>query len=217
MAYVEDENGDFVTCVPEGFSCGSNPLKEKEKQLFKDYQAFNLPNKIIERAVKIYMIVLNGITFKQKKRRSMMCKCAYEAYKENNIAKDPILLAIKFDIEVKKLRDAQDEFYGRLHAAGLSSQFPKKHLNAHELLPDVASALEAKDVPFDDLSILIESLYASSMLLNRVSPRDISISTIHWYVNRDRQTISFERTQSITLIAHATLVKIVNAIQQLVK
>lgn len=197
---------------------------EKELQLGRDYQPYDIPSKVKERASQIYMLVLAGDTFKRGRRRAMMCKCAYEAFKENNIWKDPILLAKMFDVDVKKLRDAQDEFYARIHGTDLCMMFPKRHLTAKELLEDIAQHLnvesddniEQEQVNVSLLHEIIDKLYDSSILMSRVSPRDIAISVVHWYRNGCGQKISVTETQKITMIARAKLVKIVAAIEPLV-
>ncbi len=214
MAYIN--NGDDVIEVErETYGRQINPYKEKETQLAKDYDIYYMPQKIKIRAIEIYMIVLTGITLKRKRRRSMMCKCVYEAYKENNIPKDPILLAIKFDITIKKLREAQNEFYQRIHGTDLFNMFPKRHLTAKELLIDLANAMNIIDFPIVDLNLLIDNLYQSSILLIRVAPRDIAICVLHWYSNKHGEKMLPNDTMKITLIARAKLVKILSIIENI--
>lgn len=201
-----------------------NSLKDKEAQLVKDFQAYDIPLRIRERASQIYMLVLNGDTFKRGRRRGMMCKCVYEAFKENNMPRDPIILGKMFETDVKKLRDAQDEFYSRIHNTPLCEMFPKRHLTAQELLPDIARVLRPSGVEESedwlDISAgckMIDQLYASSELMNRVGPRDIAISLVHWYRNVNGNAITIAETQKLTDISRAKLVKLTTAFQELVK
>ena len=199
---------------------GNSGLKDKESQLAKDFQAYDIPLRIKERSAQIYMLILNGDTFKRGRRRAMMCKCSYEAFKENNMPRDPIILAKLFDIDVKQLRDAQDEFYARIHGTDLCTVFPKRHLTAKELLPDIAITLRPGDeeqwIEIEAACELIDKLYASSELMARVSPRDIAISLIHWYRNVSGSPISVPETQRLTNIARAKLKMLTEAYQSLV-
>lgn len=188
-------------------------FRDKEVQLTKDYQPYEIPSKIKERASEIYMLVLGGDTFKRGRRKAMMCKCVYEAFKENNICKDPLLLAKMFEVDLKKLRDAQDEFYGRLHGTELCMQFPKRHLTAKELLPDIVQAMNVSTMDFHDAHDLIDKIYDSSILMSRVSPRDIAISIVHWYRNKYGVKISLSETQKITMITRAKLSKLISVIE----
>lgn len=194
-----------------------HPHKEKEDQLEKDFEPYNIPVEVKKRAAQIYMWVLNGDTFKRSRRKGMMCKCTYEAFKEHGIAKDPILLAQMFDITVKKLREAQDEFYSRIFGTEYNARFPKRHLTAKELLPDIATAMRINNPPVEELNVLIDKLYEDSIFISRTSPRDVAIAVLHWYGNLMKMKISLEKTQEKTMIARVKLVNILSLIEQLVK
>lgn len=208
-----EEGVRFVKIEEETQEAGYNPLKEKHSQLVKDYESFRLPRKITETASEIYMLVMNGKVAKRGRRKAMMCKCVYEAYKKHNIYKDPVLLSVDFGITVKQMRKAQDLFYEEVFAAGLHEQFPKKHLTAIELLPDIAQRMKITDVPFEELGQLIDLIYENSTLLHRTSPRDVAISALHWFINREEIVRSYDSTQQITTIAKAKLIKNVSNIR----
>lgn len=192
-------------------------FKEKEAQLLKDFQVYSMPMKIKERAAQIYMMVLTGDTFKRGRRRAMMCKCTYEAFKENNMPQDPVLLAAVFDIDVKKLRDAQDEFYSRIFGTDLAEMFPKRHLTAKELIPSIALAMGAEPIDLEFASVLIDKLYESSILMSRTTPRDIAIAFVHWYMNKNGQATSPTTTQTVTRIPKVKLTKLVSALESLIR
>jgi hypothetical protein len=206
MSYLPGAEG-LAYVVPESQDVGHDPYKEKYAQLVKDYAEYQIPQKVVELAGQIYMQVMRGIVRKRGRRKAMMCKCAYEAYKQNNVYKDPILLAHRFGIDVKKLRKAQDEFYDLLHEIKLYSSFPRHQLSAADLLPDISHHMGLVDVPFEMLGDLIETLYQRSTLLHRTSSRDVAISVLHWYACESGSAKSYEQTQKMTLVPKAKLAK----------
>uniref|UniRef100_A0A6C0CIV0 Uncharacterized protein n=1 Tax=viral metagenome TaxID=1070528 RepID=A0A6C0CIV0_9ZZZZ len=211
MSYIVGEDG-FTRVDAESQDVGRDPYKEKYAQLVKDFAEYQIPQKIVELASQIYMTVMRGIVRKRGRRKAMMCKCTYEAYKQNNVYKDPILLAHKFGIDAKKLRKAQDEFYDLLHEIGLYSKFPRRQLSAADLLPDIAHHMGLVDIPISMLVELIEMLYQRSTLLYRTSSRDIAISVLHWYASESNNGRSYEATQRLTMVPKAKLVKNVSSI-----
>jgi hypothetical protein len=213
---IQEETEDGVHSVHVDVECqeaGYNPLKEKHHQLIKDYEDFKLPKKIVETSCEIYMLVINGKVMKRGRRKAMMCKCTYEAYKKHNIYKDPLLLAKDFGITIKQFRKAQEHFYEQVFNTHVQEQFPKKHLTAIELLPDMVFRMNLTDVPINDLGKIIHIIYENSTLLHRTSPRDVTISVLHWYINREGIVKSYDNTQQITFIAKAKLLKNVTNIK----
>jgi transcription initiation factor TFIIIB Brf1 subunit/transcription initiation factor TFIIB len=206
MSYLAGAEG-LAYVTPESQDVGYDPYKEKYVQLVKDYAEYQIPQKVVELAAQIYMTVMRGIVRKRGRRKAMMCKCAYEAYKQNNVYKDPILLAQRFGIDVKKLRKAQDEFYDLLHEIDHYATFPRRQLSATDLLQDISQHMGLVDVPLAMLGDLIETLYQRSTLLHRTSSRDVAISVLHWYACESGNARTYEQTQKVTLVPKAKLVK----------
>ena len=89
--------------------CGDSQIKfnngnfihhqvHREEQIRKDFNLIPLPQKIRDDAALIYLDIVGADTLKRDRRKAMMCKCVYEAFKANNIARDPIMLSKLFDI-----------------------------------------------------------------------------------------------------------------------
>lgn len=214
MLKEETEDGvRYVSADREEQEAGYSPLKDKYVQLVKDYEDFRLPTKIVECASDIYMRVMKGKVMKRGRRKSMMCKCVYEAYKKHGILKDPILLSKDFGITLKQFRKAQELFYEIVFEADLQKEFPKRHLSAIELLPDIADRMGIKDPPISELSKVVDLVYEHSTLLNRTSPRNVAISVLHWYINRESNVRSYDVTQESLIIAKAKLMKNVGSIK----
>lgn len=180
----------------------------REMELEKDYSQYNLPKKIIDDSIKIYMTVMQDITLKRGNRRAMMCKCTYEAYKQNNIKKDPIFLAKKFDITVKQLTKSQNDFYTRLFIMKKLKKYPKEHFDAFDLLRDIAENMNYKGDKYEEMEEVIEKMYQEMELLVRISPREIAIACIHYFKCYEGDNVSFEQTEKSALIAHTKLVSL---------
>lgn len=199
----------FVTAVDTGHVY----KRERESQIHKDFSSYALPDCIRNSASAIYIEVTEGDTLKRGRRKAMMSKCAYEALKNADIPRDPIMLAKMFDINVQKLRDAQCDFHKRIHALGLKRKYPKKHWTSQDLLPEFLLLLDISDPPINDLSIIISSLYAASTSIQRIRPRDIAIAVAYWFKNKYCTKLSEKEVSEKTFIAKATLHKVVNIIQ----
>ena len=118
---------------------GSEGYAEKRRQLETDYSSYKDPGQVKKDAIDIYLSVV-PTTLKRGKRKAMMWKCLYEAYKKNNIPKDPILLAKTCGVEKKQLEKAQTTFESYVFEAGIASKFPRVHFTAQQLLPDIAQS-----------------------------------------------------------------------------
>lgn len=190
----------------------------KQIELEKDYDGYNLPTQIVNDSIKIYMLVMMDVTLKRGNRRAMMCKCTYEAYKQNNIFKDPIFLAKKFDVTLKQLSKSQNDFYEKLFNASLLQKYPKKHLDAHELLKDINENMKGDVTKFDEIEDIINLLYEDNMLLKRVAPRDVVIGCIHYFkydeLQRNRSEV-LKNTEKLSDIAHTKLVFILDQISKI--
>tara|TARA_R110001599_G_scaffold353841_1_gene599815 strand:+ start:26041 stop:26658 length:618 start_codon:yes stop_codon:yes gene_type:complete len=186
----------------------------KEIELEKDYQNYNLPGRIVTCSIKIYMMVMGEVTLKRGNRRAMMCKCTYEAYKQNNIKKDPIFLSQKFDIKIKQLCKSQNDFYSKLFHLQKLKDFPKVHFSAFDLLHDIAEHMNYKGDKYNEMEDMIEKLYNNMDLLKRIPPREIVISIVHYYKNKENDPISLQKTEQKAIIAHTKLVLLTNMIDK---
>lgn len=186
-------------------------LTTKRVTLLSEYRPFVSQEKIAETATSIYFDVIGSTTLKRGKRRAMMAKCAYEAYIVNNIFKDPLLLAMKFEIDRKKFMEAQDIFYQMLFNSKNLKKYPKVHLTAKQLLPDIAKHFGFDNIPLSDMNNLIDVMYANSAFLSRSSPRDIAIVVLMSYmemvkyVNTAGKIVSKEDVKTDTKIANTKI------------
>lgn len=193
-------------------------LASKRATLLSEYKPFASQEKIAETATSIYFDVMGTTTLKRGKRRAMMAKCAYEAYIINNIFKDPLLLAMKFEVDKKKFMEAQDIFYQMLFNAKNLKKYPKVHLTAKQLLPDIAKHFGFDGIPLDDMNKLIDVMYASSAFLSRSSPRDIAVVVLMSYmevvkyVNNADKIVSKEDVKNDTKIANTKIKEITSLI-----
>lgn len=162
---------------------GKDAYAAKRQQLYLDYAPYVPQKKIIETATEIYLCVMTDMTLKRGRRRAMMAKCAYEAYKKHNIFKDPIFLCKTFEVDKKKFMSGQDLFYQRLYEMGKMTDFPKVQLTAKQLLPDIASQFKIDDIPSSELGSIIDAMYDSTMFLSRWAPRDVAIVVLFWYAS----------------------------------
>lgn len=181
-------------------SMGVDALAVKRKQLVQEYRPYIYQEKIAETATAIYFDVMNNVTLKRNKRKAMMAKCAYEAYIQNNIYKDPMLLVRKFDVDKKKFMEAQGIFYERLFTNNMMQKYPKVHLTAKQLLPDIAKHFGFESIPLDQAGDVIDAMYASSVFLTRSSPRDVAIVMLLWYMRLTNHT-----NDSGKIVTEATL------------
>lgn len=197
--------------IPAYKSKSVDGLASKRSNLVIEYKPFVSQEKIAETATSIYFDVMGCTTLKRGKRRAMMAKCAYEAYILNNIFKDPLLLAARFEIDKKKFMEAQDIFYEMLFHAKNLKKYPKVHLTAKQLLPDIAKHFGFELTQFDEMNNLIDVMYANSAFLSRSSPRDVAIVVLMSYmevvkyVNNDGKIVTKEDVKNETKIANTKI------------
>ncbi|MFS8158963.1 MAG: hypothetical protein ACMG6E_01890 [Candidatus Roizmanbacteria bacterium] len=154
---------------------------ERRTQIAKDFAPYHIYGKIKTDAIELYLIVMNGSTLKQGKRRAMMWKCAYYAFIVlNREPRDPILLARLFNVTLKQMRVAQADFAKRIHLLQLQDIYPTKFLNAEELLPEFMLYLNVDPSFGDTLLDLIGHVLAEYESAERIQPRIIAICAILW-------------------------------------
>jgi transcription initiation factor TFIIIB Brf1 subunit/transcription initiation factor TFIIB len=203
-------------------SMGVDALALKRKQLVQEYRPYVSQEKIVETATAIYFDVMVSVTLKRNKRKAMMAKCAYEAYIQNNIYKDPMLLARKFDIDKKKFMEAQAIFYERLFLSGNLPKYPKVHLTAKQLLPDIVKHFGFESIPIEQASGVIDAMYAGSAFLSRSSPRDVAIVILLWYMrlvnhtNDANKIVTEEMVKAETKIANTKIKEMIPMIVKIV-
>lgn len=202
---------------------GVDTLAAKRAHLVQEYTPYVSQEKIAQTATAIYFDVMDDATSKRMKRRAMMAKCAYEAYILNGIPKDPVLLAKKFEVDRKKFMEAQDIFYSMLFNKKALKLYPKVHLTAKQLLPDISRHFGFSDLPFEDLNVIIDEMYASSAFLTRWAPRDIAIVLFLWYmdqvgcVNSSGTVVSKQHVQIETQIANTKIKDMMPLILKIMK
>lgn len=199
---------------------GVDAYASKRDQLRNDFAPYIYEQRIIEDAIQIYIEVMGDDISKGNPRRAMMAKCAHEAYKRNNIHKDPVLLFSKFGIEQKKFTDACQLFYQKLFQAGRLGEFPKMHLTAKQLLKDIGHNLNVSDLPYEELGKLIDRMYDNSEFLGRWAPRDVAISVVFWYMNKEATSLkvmSKDELKAKTKIAESKINLMMAAIEKIQK
>lgn len=191
----------------------------REDQIKKDFNAIPLPQKIRDDAVLIYLDVVGQDTLKRDRRKAMMCKCTYEAFISNNVARDPVMLTKLFDIDIKKLKKAQNDFYEKAHISGKKRKYPKIHLTAKQLLDEFLTLFGFTDEKASEdileLHEIIEQLYETSVLLERHRPRDISIAVAYWYYQKHGFVMLPEDVHFKFLIPKVTIIELINTINNL--
>lgn len=187
----------------------------KTPQIAKDFAKYDLPGNVASLAVEIYQDVIKGDTLKRGRRKAMMWKCAYQAYCNLNLPRDPVMLAKLFGVELPKMRNAQNDFIERVHYLDLKQKYPKLIITAADLLQEFLIFYNVEDPPYEDLKVVIDKIYASMALCNRFKSRDIAICTVFWYMNRIGMKVSSAQLIKDTLIAKATISKVVSFIQRL--
>lgn len=212
---VEEEEEE----VREVQKMGKNGYALKRQQLQLDYSMYIPQQQVARNSMEIYLSVMGDITLKGRRRLAMMATCAYEAYKKNGIWKDPILLAKSFKVDKSKLKDAQDLFRRRLFDLKKLNEFPKQHLSAQQVLPDIASHFNIKNVPFEELNEIISQIYSNTVFLNRWAPRDVAIGTLFWYVSNldvDNSSFTKDKVKTEAVIAESKINLVVSTINSFV-
>jgi len=213
-----DNESEETATVPQYQNVGKEVYAIRKAQLIHDYIPFGLKKKIVDDAVQIYLSVLPGITLKRNNRKGMMWKCAYEAFGMNNICKDPIILGKSFELNIKQMCHAQEIFYANLFAQGSLHEYPKKHYSATELLNDIGNAIGIEDIPFEYLEKVIQNVYMQNTLISRTAPRDVAISVLFWYSQRNMpKGPSKNRVKELTGIAETNITKTTIIIDCVVK
>jgi hypothetical protein len=86
-------------------------------------------------------------------------------------------------VKKKKFMEAHDIFYSRLFDKKALKRYPKIHLTAKQLLPDIAKHFGFLDLPLEDLNKVIDEMYANSAFLYRWAPRDVAIVVFLRYMD----------------------------------
>ena len=182
-------------------------------QIVKDFSSYAIGQKVREKAVEIYVQVIQNDTLKKDKRKAMMCVCTYEAYKKLGSLRDPVMLAKLFGVTKVKLRNAYDQFHEYVYAMSLTETYPNRHLTAKELLPEFLELMEIEDPPFSDLMIIIESLYSKNSMMNRISPRDVAIAVAFWYNTKMEDPLTQDVIRNMTDIKKSSFDSVLQSIE----
>jgi transcription initiation factor TFIIIB Brf1 subunit/transcription initiation factor TFIIB len=181
-------------------------------QIVKDFSAYQIGQKVREKAVEIYIQVIQNDTLKKDNRKAMMCVCAYEAYKRLGSLRDPIMLAKLFGVSKVSLRNAYDIFHAHVYEMNLIDTYPKRHLTAKELLPEFLELMEIEDPPLNELANIIDLLYNKNTMINRIAPRDIAIGVAFWYNSKMEDPLSKDTVKNMTDIKMSSFNTILQSI-----
>ena len=181
-------------------------------QIVKDFNSYQIGQKVREKAVEIYVQVIQNDTLKKDKRKAMMCVCTYEAFKKLGSLRDPVMLARLFGVTKVKLRNAYDQFHSYVYSMNLTESYPKRHLTAKELLPEFLELMEIEDPPLQDLGMIIDSLYSKNSMTNRIAPRDISIGVAFWYNSKLEDPLTKDVIRGMTDIKMSSFNSVLQSI-----
>jgi len=190
-------------------------MASRVPQIVKDFSSYPIAQKVREKAVEIYIQVVQNDTLKKDKRKAMMCVCTYEAYKKLGSIRDPVMLTKIFGVTKVKLRDAYDNFHAYVYALNLTESYPKRHLTAKELLPEFLELLEIEDPPLSDLGTIVDELYSRNTMMNRIAPRDIAIGISYWYTSKLEDPLSQDVVKNMTDIKISSFNNVLSSISEL--
>lgn len=220
--YVDYEHNQYC------YNCGIHGNDIFEKQSFynninkkenieKEFEEFGVPESIRATAISYYKKITNGDILKDSNRRGLIWMCCYEAFKHNGIAKDPILLGIKFNLDRKHMNKGLRKFWERICLKGYKEDFPKIQLSTKDLLPEFMDLFDVDEEDIDDLIEITDSIKNNLEDIDKYQPRSIVIAAIFWYINQQSTNNKLLVTDVCKdyHIPHTTLTKLLNVINSI--
>lgn len=195
---------DSYTCIPcetvESVCTGTYAKKSsKPGNLMTEMINIDrkMPNKIRQDTILIYMDVVGTKIFKKRNRMSLIVKCMYEAYRQNNIMKDIILMGMKFGCTAVNMKNAQYLFSEMLFNKGFIHKYPVRYATCEDLLEDYIFLgivhADMKDVILNTICLVSQKYEYFS----RRQPRAIVLTIAYSFQDTDESPEEFAKKYSI--------------------
>ena len=185
--------------------------KNDEKNIFKDVNSLNIPDKIIREANRLYQHVVGKRIYRGNTRKCIIFACIFYAYKESGNPQSCDTLTTLFNLQRK------DGLKG-LKIVNLNSDnntiTKSTYITPENIITEIMKKFSANQSDIDNVIQLHSRIHKKSELLNRARPQSVASGLIRYYILKHNKNISIENFTSTVGISELTINRIVKEINK---
>lgn len=188
--------------------------KAPEKGIKKELERMGFAPDVCDVADKSYMMITEGEVKKSELRKGIMFACVFEAHKMLKRPATPEDISSKFFNLERKIMSQGITFY-RLRCP--RSFFHYEDITAKHFIPTIMKMpqFNAKPEHIERVIMLYEKIKDKCATINRSNPQSASKAIIYYYFRHRGVMIRPDRFGRIVGLSHIILLRLANAISQL--
>lgn len=164
---------------------GRQIRKTYEKSIFKDLDAFGIPQNIQLIANDLYKMVSNDRIFRGMSRKAVIFSCVFIAYKKIGIPQSIEHLQGIFRINKKTVSKGI-----KIVGMALQSNESKMFLSVEDIIPEMLNRFDSPMHVKDAILQLYGIIKNRSSMINRSRPRSVAASLVYYFMKKTNKQFS---------------------------
>lgn len=198
--YDNDKEYKYVNMKQQS---GRQVRKMYEKSIFKDLDAYCIPQNIQIYANEHYKKVSDGKIFRGQSRKAVIFSCVFIAYKQMNQPQSIERLQTVFKINKKTVSKGI-----KIVGLALQKQDNKMFLNVDDIIPEMLSKFQSSTEVHEKVKQLYYVIQNRSSTINRSRPRSVAAALIYYYMKASNKQFSDKLFCSTVQLSKLTIQKL---------
>lgn len=185
-----------------------------ERNIFKDVENMNFPDKIVSKADKLYQEVTDGQIKRGNSRKAIVFACIFIAYKINENPQIHDKLIKIFGLNRKSA------LQGLKHVtlnSKKSSDIHKTHITPVHLVKNIMDKFQGTDEQKEEVIKLYGKIKNKNSKLNRARPQSIASGLTYYWICLNKKNISLKDFSKRVDLSELTISKISKLIAEILK
>jgi len=180
--YDNDKEYKYINMKQQS---GRQVRKTYEKSIFKDMDAYSIPQNIQIYANEHYKKVSDGKIFRGQSRKAVIFSCVFIAYKQLNQPQSIERLQSIFKINKKTVSKGI-----KIVGLALHKQDNKMFLNVDDIIPEMLCKFQSSTEVQEKVKQLYYLIQNRSSTINRSRPRSVAAALIYYYMKACNKNFS---------------------------
>jgi len=198
--YDNDKEYKYINMKQQS---GRQVRKMYEKSIFKDLDAYCIPQSIQIHANEHYKKVSDGKIFRGQSRKAVIFSCVFIAYKQMNQPQSIERLQTVFKISKKTVSKGI-----KIVGLALQKQDNKMFLNVDDLIPEMLSKFQSSTEVQEKVKQLYFLIQNRSSTINRSRPRSVAAALIYYFMKASNKQFSDKVFCSTVQLSKLTIQKL---------
>jgi transcription initiation factor TFIIIB Brf1 subunit/transcription initiation factor TFIIB len=198
--YDNDKEYKYINMKQQS---GRQVRKMYEKSIFKDLDAYCIPQNIQIYANEHYKKVSDGKIFRGQSRKAVIFSCVFIAYKQMNQPQSIERLQTVFKINKKTVSKGI-----KIVGLALQKQDNKMFLNVDDIIPEMLSKFQSSTEVQEKVKQLYYMIQNRSSTINRSRPRSVAAALIYYFMKASNKQFSDKIFCSTVQLSKLTIQKL---------